>query len=267
MSEIYRHLPGNSPLLVSVPHCGIQIPDHIAARMTPAALALADTDWHVDKLYDFAGGLGAHMLLANYSRYVVDLNRDPEGKPLYPQQENTGVVPVDSFDRLPLYRPGEEPKEQELRRRLDVYWRPYHDRIQHELERLKDKYGFAVIFDAHSIRSHLPRFFKGQLTDYNLGTANGASMDTELAGRLLKICEDDKDHASVLNGRFTGGYITRRYGRPAEGVQAVQLELSQIVYMDERPPFRYHAELAEKIQPTLRRVLEALLAWGRTKAR
>jgi N-formylglutamate deformylase len=267
MSEIYRHLPGSGPLLVSIPHCGIQIPDHIAARMAPAALALADTDWHVDKLYDFAEGLGAHMLLANYARYVVDLNRDPEGKALYPGQENTGVIPVDTFDRLPLYRPGEEPKEQELRRRLDVYWRPYHERIEHELERLKGKYGFAILFDAHSIRSRVPRFFTGQLTDYNLGTANGSSMDAALADRLLKICGDDADRTSVLNGRFTGGYITRRYGRPAEGVQAVQLELSQIVYMDERPPFRYRTELAEKVKPTLKRLLEALLEWARAKAR
>jgi len=185
MSEILRHLPGNGPLLVSIPHCGTRIPDHLAARMTPAALVLADTDWHVDKLYTFAERLGAHMLMANFSRYVVDLNRDPEGKALYPGQENTGVVPVDTFDRLPLYRPREEPKEQEVRRRIDVYWRPYHERIQHELERLKERYGFAILFDAHSIRSQLPRFFKGRLTDFNLGTANGAAMDTELGEKLL----------------------------------------------------------------------------------
>ena len=267
MSEIFRHLLGNGPLLVSIPHCGTQIPDHLAARMTPAALVLADTDWHVDKIYGFAERLGTHMLMANFSRYVVDLNRDPEGKVLYPGLENSGVVPVDTFDRLPLYRPREEPKEQEVRRRIDVYWRPYHERVQHELERLKERYGFAILFDAHSIRSRVPRFFKDRLTDFNLGTANGAAMDAELGEKLLQICVDAKDYTSVLNGRFTGAYITRQYGRPAQGVHAVQLELSQITYMDEKPPFRYRPELAAKIEPTLKRVLEALLEWARTKVR
>ena len=139
MSEIYRFLPGSMPLLLSVPHCGTKIPDHLAARMTPAALVLADTDWHVDKLYDFAGDLGAHLLMANFSRYVVDLNRDPEGTALYPGSENTGIVPLDTFDRLPLYRPREEPDPQEVHRRIGLYWKPYHERIQHELERIKEE--------------------------------------------------------------------------------------------------------------------------------
>lgn len=259
MSEIYQHLPGGTPLLVSIPHCGTQIPDHLAARMTPAALVLADTDWHVHRLYAFASELGAHMLTANFSRYVVDLNRDPEGKALYPGQDNTGVVPFDTFDRLPLYRPGEEPGADEIRRRIDVYWKPYHDRLVHELGRLKEKYGFALLFDAHSIHSRVPRFFEGKLPDFNLGTAGGAAMDAALAEKLLAICKEAKDHTSVLNGRFTGGHITRRYGRPLEGVEAVQLELSQITYMDEKPPFRYRPELAAKIAPTLKHLLETLL--------
>lgn len=266
MSEIYRCLPGASPLLVSVPHCGTQIPDHLAARMTPAALALADTDWHVDRLYDFAQDLGAHILMANFSRYVVDLNRDPAGTPLYPGTDNTEVIPLHTFDRLPIYRAGEEPKANELRRRIDVYWKPYHDRVQHELERLKARYGFAILFDAHSIRSQLPRFFAGRLADISLGTAKGASMEPALAARLLEICREVPGYSSVLDGRFTGGYITRRYGRPAEGVQAVQLELAQLTYMDEAPPFRFRAELAERVRPTLRRVLEALLIWAKARA-
>lgn len=262
MSESYRLLPGRVPLLVSVPHCGTRIPDHLAARMTPAALVLADTDWHVDKLYDFAAALGAHMLMANFSRYVVDLNRDPEGKALYPGAENTGVVPIDTFERLPIYRPGEEPEPREVRRRIDVYWQPYHDRIQHELERLKEKHGFAVLFDAHSIRSRVPRFFEGRLPDFNLGTAKGASMDAALAARLLEICRAAEGRTSVLDGRFTGGFITRHYGRPADSVAAVQLELSQLTYMDEEPPFRFRTDLAERVRPTLRRLLETLLEWA-----
>lgn len=263
MSEIFRFRPGRTPLLVSVPHCGTQIPDHLAARMTPAALVLSDTDWHVDRLYDFANELGAHMLMANFSRYVVDLNRDPAGTALYPGQDNTGVVPVDTFDRLPLYRPGEEPKEAETRRRIDVYWKPYHDRIQHELERLKSQHGYAILFDAHSIRSRVPRFFEGRLLDFNLGTAKGASMTPDLAERLLAICQEAEGYTGVLNGRFTGGYITRRYGRPADRIETVQLELAQATYMDERAPFRYRPELADRLRPTLRRLLETLLAAAR----
>jgi N-formylglutamate deformylase len=234
--------------------------------MTPAALALADTDWHVDRLYDFAQDLGAHMLMANFSRYVVDLNRDPAGAPLYPGTDNTEVIPLHTFDRLPIYRAGEEPKANELRRRIDVYWKPYHDRIQHELERLKARYGFAILFDAHSIRSQLPRFFAGRLADISLGTAKGASMEPALAARLLEICREVPGYSSVLDGRFTGGHITRRYGRPAEGVQAVQLELAQLTYMDEAPPFRFRAELAARVRPTLRRVLEELLIWAKARA-
>ncbi|HLI14039.1 MAG TPA: N-formylglutamate deformylase [Alphaproteobacteria bacterium] len=262
MSEIFRFLPGSTPLLVSVPHCGTRIPDHLAARMTPAALVLPDTDWHVDQLYDFAAGLGAHMLMANFSRYVIDLNRDPDGKALYPGADNTEVAPLRTFDRLPIYRPGEEPKPDEIRRRLDVYWQPYHARIRHELERLKVRYGFAMLFDAHSIRSRVPRFFEGRLPDFNLGTAKGASLDPTLARELLAICEGAQGYSSVLNGRFTGGYITRHYGRPQEGVQAVQLELAQLTYMDEAPPFRYRPEPAERVRAVLKRLLEALLAWA-----
>jgi len=266
VSEIYRFLPGTMPLLLSMPHCGTKIPDHLAARMTPAALVLADTDWHVDKLYDFAGDLGAHLLMANFSRYVVDLNRDPEGKALYPGSENTGIVPLDTFDRLPLYRPREEPDPQEVHRRIGLYWKPYHERIQHELERIKERFGFALLFDAHSIRSRVPRFFQGKLPDFNLGTAGGASMEAGLAERLLAICREAKGYTSVLNGRFTGGYITRQYGRPANGVQAVQLELSQITYMDESPPFRLSAERAAAVRPTLERLLSTLIAWAGSRA-
>lgn len=262
MSEIYRFQPGRVPLLLSVPHCGTQIPDHLAARMTPAALVLADTDWHVDWLYDFAAELGIHVLAANFSRYVVDLNRDPDGAALYPGAENTGVVPSDTFERLPIYRPGEEPDARERRRRIDVYWKPYHDRIQHELERLKERHGLALLFDAHSIRSRVPRFFAGRLPDFNLGTANGASLEAPLAARLLAICQAVPDHTSVLNGRFTGGYITRHYGRPAAAVHGVQLELSQLTYMDENPPFRYRSDLAEHVRPALRRLLAELLDWA-----
>ena len=263
MSESYRFAAGSVPLLVSVPHCGTAIPDHLAARMTPAALVLADTDWHVDRLYDFARAAGASMLTARFSRYVVDLNRDPAGQALYPGADNTGVVPVDSFERLPLYRPGQEPGPEEVRRRLASYWQPYHDRLAQELARLKAEFGRAVLFDAHSIRSRVPRFFEGRLPELNLGTAKGASMAPDFAQRVLALCQAAADYSSVLDGRFTGGYITRHYGRPADGVEALQLELSQLTYMDEEPPFRYRAALADKLRPTLERLFALLLERAR----
>lgn len=266
MSETYSFLPGASPLLISIPHCGTKVPDHLAARMTPAALVLADTDWHVHRLYDFAPALGAHMLIADFSRYVVDLNRDPAGGELYPGLENTPIVPLDTFDRLPLYRPGQEPDATETQRRIDLYWKPYHARIDAELARIKAQHGAAVLFDAHSIRSRLPRFFKGRLTDLNLGTAKGASADGKLAQELLAICQTVPDATSVLDGRFTGGYITRRYGRPADRIDAVQLEMTWALYMDENPPYRFRPERAETLRPALQRLIETLIGWAGRRA-
>jgi N-formylglutamate deformylase len=262
MSEVYRHRAGDTPLIVSLPHCGTLIPDPLAARMTPSALMRADTDWHTDRLYDFAGELGAHMLMANLSRYVVDLNRDPTGQPLYPGQENTGLCPLDSFDRLPLYRAGEEPDAAEMARRTELYWRPYHDRLRETLARVKEKHGVALLFDAHSIRSRIPRFFAGRLPDLNLGTGGGGSADRALAERLFGICREAPSYSAVLDGRFQGGFITRHYGAPASGIHAIQLELVQATYMDETPPFLFRAELAERLRPTLRRLLAAMLDWA-----
>jgi len=260
--EPYRHLIGTTPLLVSVPHCGTDIPDQFAARMTPEALALPDTDWHTDRLYAFAKDLGAHMLCANFSRYVVDLNRDPSGQPLYPGRENTEICPLQSFDRQPLYRAGEEPREAEIRRRIDVYWRPYHDKLADIISRLKETHGLALVFDAHSIRSRLPRFFEGRLPDLNLGTGGGDTADPELAGLLLAVCKEAPGMSAVLDGRFKGGYITRHYGRPAERAHAVQLELVQATYMEEEPPYRYRAELSERLAPTLHRLVAAMQEWA-----
>jgi len=260
VSEVYSFVQGQAPILISVPHCGTKVPDHLAARMTPAALVLADTDWHVHRLYDFAPALGASMLMADFSRYVVDLNRDPEGEVLYPGHENTPIVPLDTFERLPLYRPGEEPSPDEIARRIETYWKPYHARIAAELRRIKERFGRAILFDAHSIRSRLPRFFKGRLTDFNLGTASGASMEGGLARALLAICERAEGATSVLDGRFTGGYITRRYGKPADGIEAVQLELTWSLYMNENPPYRFRPERAAALKPILQRLIETLIA-------
>ncbi|MBO4121499.1 N-formylglutamate deformylase [Cupriavidus gilardii] len=252
---------GTRPLLISMPHVGTYLPPSVADRLTDEARTVPDTDWHMDRLYDFARELGASVLMATHSRYVVDLNRPPDNANLYPGQDTTGLCPVDTFDKTPLYANGVGPDETEIFARRDAVWRPYHDALAGELARLRAEHGTIALWDAHSIRSVLPRFFDGKLPDFNLGTANGASCDATLAEEVAKIAADAQGYTSVLNGRFKGGYITRQYGQPAQGVHAIQLELSQCTYMREQYPFDYDEALAGKLQPTLRRMLEAVLAF------
>lgn len=251
---------GTQPLLISMPHMGTFIPPALATRLTEEARRVPDTDWHMDRLYAFAKDMGASLLMATHSRYVVDLNRPSDNASLYPGQNVTGLCPLDTFDDTPLYLDGMAPDATEMAERVGRYWAPYHEQLAAELVRLRQTHGSAVLWDAHSIRSVLPRFFEGRLTDFNLGTADGASCDPELASTLLGIAQSIPEHSAVLNGRFKGGYITRQYGRPAEGVQAIQLELTQCSYMQESGDFDYLPERAERIQPHLRRLLEAVLA-------
>ena len=256
--DLFRLSRGSSPLLVSMPHVGTYVPPELAARMTDAALVLADTDWHVDRLYDFLDGLGTSVLCPTHSRYVVDLNRPPDGTNLYPGQDTTALVPPDTFAREPIYRPGEAPDEREIPGRVSQYWRPYHDALQRELERIRAAHGYALLWDAHSIASELPRFFSGRLPDLNFGTAAGASCAPAIEAAVFEEARRAA-YSAVLNGRFKGGYITRAYGRPAERVHAMQLELSQRTYMNEPRPFEFREDLAGQLRPVLRRLLEGFL--------
>ena len=260
--DIYAFTPGSTPLLISIPHCGTWLPPELRPRLTEAALALPDTDWHVDRLYDFAAGLGVGILRATHSRYVIDLNRPPDDRPLYPGASNTELVPTTLFDEGPVYRPGAAPDAAELAERRARYWRSYHDRLAAELAALKERFGVALLFDAHSIRSVVPRFFAGRLPDLNLGTGDGRSAAADLTASLVEVASEAESYSAVLNGRFKGGYITRTYGRPADGIHAVQLELAQVTYMDEDPPYGFREDQAAAIRPVLRRLLEALLDWA-----
>jgi N-formylglutamate deformylase len=253
--ELFRFRRGRTPLLVSMPHTGTYIPDQQLARMTPVARDLPDTDWHLERLYDFLDELGASVLVATHSRYVVDLNRPPDNANLYPGQDTTGIVPVDSFHKQPLYA-ASPPSAQEVRDRIEKYWRPYHAKLAEELARLKREFGHALLWDAHSIFSELPRFFQGRLPDLNLGTADGRACGPGIGESLAKSVEG---YGVVLNGRFKGGYITRTYGNPANGVHAVQLELSEATYMEEEPPYRFREDLARELRPQLRTLLELFL--------
>ena len=260
MHYVFR--AGRIPLLVSMPHTGTFIPEAIERRLTPAALARPDTDWHLERLYDFVEELGASLLVATHSRYVVDLNRPPDNANLYPGQDTTPLVPLDTFHKEPLYRPSQAPDEAEKQERVATFWRPYHAKLAEELARLKDRHGYALLWDAHSIFSQVPRFFAGKLTDFNLGTADGRSCAPGIGEALLAQVAG---YSAVLNGRFKGGYITRTYGDPANGVHAVQLELSEATYMDETPPFAFRQDLARRVRPQLRALIDAFCRLARER--
>jgi N-formylglutamate deformylase len=259
----YSFRPGAVPLLVSMPHVGTDLPDDVAAALTPCALARADTDWHLDELYAFAHELGASTLAARWSRYLIDLNRPPEDTNLYPGLDTTGLCPVDTFGRERLYRPGREPDAAEVQRRLARYWRPYHDRLRAELDRLRALHGAVVLWEAHSIASVVPRLFDGRLPDLSFGTADGKSCSPALEGALIKTAQAQDRYSFVFNGRFKGGHITRHYGDPAGGVHAVQLEMVRSLYMDEDAPFAYRPEQAAQVQPLLWALLTGALDWLR----
>ena len=264
----FRFRQGTRPLLISMPHVGTHMPPALAARLTDEAQRVPDTDWHLERLYDFADELGASVLVATHSRFVIDLNRPPDGTSLYPGQSVTGLCPVDLFDDQPLYRDlADLPGEAEIAERRAAIWQPYHAQLAQALASLKAEHGVAALWDAHSIRSVLPRFFDGRLTDLNLGTANGASCSPVLAKQLLAIGKQAKVHSTVLNGRFTGGHITRQYGNPAQGIHAVQLEMTQCSYMQESWPFDYLPAVAAQVQPHVRRMLETVLAFVETSTR
>jgi len=257
---IFDLRPGTLPLLISMPHVGTHIPAGILATMTEVARHVDDCDWHLERLYAFAARRGAALLVPSHARYVIDLNRSPDNANLYPGQDTTGLVPVDTFDKAPLYHPGGAPTEAEVARRVARYWQPYHDALARSLAELKARHGAVLLWEAHSIRSEVPRFFEGRLPDFNFGTAGGASAAAGMAEALAERVARDGGYTAVANGRFKGGYITRQYGRPGEGIHAVQLELSQRTYMQETRPYAYDEALAARVEALLDTVLDVALA-------
>jgi len=249
---------GSTPLLIDVPHAGTHLPPEIAERMTPDARTVPDTDWFVDRLYAFARDLGAGMMVASHSRFVVDLNRPPDDASLYPGQATTGLVPTTLFDGRPIYRDGAGPDGAEIAARRTAYWDPYHAALRAELDRLLTRHGRAVLWDGHSIRSVVPRLFDGRLPDLNLGTARGAACRPGLRERLTAALAGQGDFTHVTDGRFVGGYVTRHYGRPEDGVEAVQMEIAQSAYMDEAA-VSYDAARAERLRPVLAGLLTVVL--------
>jgi len=256
---------GTAPLLLSLPHVGIAIPDGVAKSLVPRALAREDTDWHLAEVYAFARELGASILVPRFSRYVIDLNRPPQNAPMYPGANNTELVPTRFFSGHALYRDGRVPDDTEIARRRDVYWQPYHDALAGEIARLRAEHGRAVLWDGHSIQAELPWLFAGRLPDLNLGTAGGASCATSLRADLMDVLAAQSSFSHVTDGRFKGGYITRRYGNPADGVHAVQLEMALSTYMDETnaafPVAPTDPVRLARLRPVLRALLQSALDW------
>ena len=257
----FRLHPGRTPLLISLPHVGTGIPEDQRHRYLPRALDVEDTDWHLDRLYAFAADLGAGLLVPTESRYLIDLNRPRENTPMYAGTNNTELCPTRFFTGEPIYRDGQAPDDAEIARRIDLAWQPYHDAIGTELARLRALHGHAVLFDAHSIKSELPWLFDGVLPHMNLGTVQGRSCAPALRDALAADLAAQDLFSHVVDGRFKGGHITRSFGRPADGLHAVQLEMCWRAYMDEGPPSAWSDARAAEVTPLLTRLVRTLIEW------
>ncbi|NPE53433.1 N-formylglutamate deformylase [Dickeya dadantii] len=254
----FTFIEGDSPLLLSIPHAGTDLTPEVAGGLSPAARPLSDTDWHIPQLYDFARELGASVLAANYSRFVIDLNRPADDRPLY-TTATTGLFPDVLFDGTPAFIPGHAPSEAVRAGYLRDIWQPYHQTLQQQLARIKQRYGYALLFDAHSIASRIPRLFDGQLPDLNLGTNGGFSCAPAIESALLEACQSQYRWSWVINGRFRGGHITRAYGQPEQHQHALQLELAQCNYMSEQAPFAWQPAKARELQPMLERIVHTFM--------
>ncbi|WP_281827090.1 N-formylglutamate deformylase [Jannaschia rubra] len=247
---------GDGPVVLGLPHTGTHVPGAIAARLNARGRGLDDTDWHVERLYD---GLlvGATTVRATFHRYVIDANRDPAGASLYPGQNTTGLVPLTDFDGEDIW--DVPPTADEIEARRVAFHAPYHAALAAELDRVREVHGVAILYDCHSIRSHIPFLFDGTLPDFSIGTNDGATCDPRVEAAVTRICAAADGYTSVANGRFKGGWTTRHYGRPADGVHAIQMELAQSTYLAaESAPWDYDDDKASRLRPHLARILDTL---------
>jgi N-formylglutamate deformylase len=261
---LFEYVQGEGPLLISFPHSGTFVPPELAVRLRRRALDLPDTDWFVPQLYDFFRDAGASIIRATHTRYLVDLNRPPDGAPLYPGQRETTVCPTETFAGEPLYLEEANPIPAEIAERLYMYWQPYHDKLAELTRELAERHGRCVLWDAHSILSQVPALFDGRLPDLNVGTAGGLSCSPALLERITAVLGAQSEFSFVVDGRFKGGYITRRYGDPAARIDAVQLEIAQCAYLVEARTPSFDAARARPLKSLLHDLLAA--AVGRTQA-
>lgn len=256
----FQLIKGVTPLIISIPHGGELIPEPLKKDYNARALQLDDTDWHLGRLYDFGKAMGASIIQARYSRYVIDLNRPSDDRSLYPGQTTTGLFPRETFSGAPLYPDNFLLTETEKKRRLTTYWLPYHTALRKQIEAVHKRHGYVLLWDAHSIRSCIPRLFEGVLPDFNIGTNADQSAEPEIARQLAQYVTEHSDYTAVANGRFKGGYITRHYGNPAAGIHAIQLELAQKTYMLEKRPYPFAPVKAEQVAPVIKHIITEALS-------
>lgn len=248
---------GRGPIVLCQPHGGTYVPPEIWTKLNNNGQELADTDWHIGKLYD---GLrdDVTVVSAGFHRYVIDANRDPSGATLYPGQNTTGLCPITDFDGVAIYQSGDEPDEDEITRRIEKFHRPYHAAILREISRVKAQQGYAIVYDCHSIRSQIPHLFEGTLPDLNIGTDNGKTCSKAIEQHVAEFAKGSGFN-SILNGRFRGGWTTRHYGRPAENIHAIQMEISQSAYLEsETAPWSFSSTKAVALRPVLAQILNSL---------
>jgi N-formylglutamate deformylase len=258
MTTTFHITQGTSPVILAFPHTGTEVPPEIHDRLNDNGKLLADTDWHIHDLYaDLLPN--ATMVRATFHRYVIDANRDPSGTSLYPGQNTTGLIPETDFDGAHIWREGQAPTEADIVARLEGYHAPYHAALAAEIARVKALHGVAVLYDCHSIRSKIPFLFEGRLPDFNIGTDMGRTCDPSIEAAVAEIAVKADGYTSIVNGRFKGGWTTRHYGRPEQGVHAIQMELAQISHLaTEAPPFAYDAEKAARLRLHLKAILERI---------
>lgn len=247
---------GTSPVILGLPHTGTYVPNEIHVRLNARGQELADTDWHIHTLYD---GLlaDATTVRATFHRYVIDANRGPDDASLYPGQNTTGLVPLTDFDGRPLWE--QEPDDAEIEARRVAWHQPYHEALAAEVDRVRQKHGVAILYDCHSIRSEIPFLFEGVLPDFNIGTNDGKTCAPEIEAATAAVCMAAPGYTAVVNGRFKGGWTTRHYGHPEEGVHAIQMELAQKTHLaSETLPFAYDEARAARLRAPLAEILKRL---------
>lgn len=260
-SDVFKLRRGNSKLIVSMPHVGTQLPESLNVRMTKQAKDLPDTDWYLEELYDFLQELDVTVIAANYSRYVVDLNRSADDMSLYPGSNVTGLCPIDTFSGELIYQQERSLDTTEIKNRLKMFWHPYHDALAFEIARVKALHGDVIVWDAHSIRSVVPRFFDGELPQLNIGTADGTTCQPKIIEKALNIIKSYDDYSWVDNGRFKGGFITRHYGQPSQGINAIQLEIAMRSYMDESSSSpKFDNDKAQSLRVLLKSMMQSIIS-------
>jgi len=256
--QAFAFTPGKVPLLVSMPHAGVALLPGVQASLTNAARSLPDTDWYLPELYAFLQPMQVGVIAANYSRYVVDLNRSLDDKPLY-SGKTTGLFPDILFSGEPLFQPGQQPTDAVKAQIKAEIWQPYHQKVASELARLKAEFGYAILFEAHSIAAQVPMLFDGTLPDFNLGNNGGQACAAALLNGAEQVVAAS-GYSHVCNGRFKGGYLTRHFGQPSQNLHAIQLELSQASYLKtNHTSYQLDQDKLARLQPVLKQLIASLI--------